>query len=335
MAKADPKKLKKVKEVGRPEIVFGMARVPESDEVFFGGSDFKTYRADFAAEKPEAKLLEGEGHQSYVTSMAVASDVVVSGGYDCRLLWWNKSDGKQIRAVDAHDKWIRKIIASPDGKFVVSVADDMLCKVWESQTGKLVRTLEEHKPLTPNNYPSMLYTVAVSNDGKYLATGDKVGHVVVWEMSNGKKLAELETPIMYTWDPKQRRHSIGGIRSLAFSKDAKLLAVGGIGKIGNIDHLGGPSRVEVFDWKEGKRLHEIEDSKKKGLVENLHFADDGSWLLATGGDHGGFLTFYDMKTGKMLHQEAAPMHVHTSSFNEDQTKLYAVGHNKLAMWTLT
>ncbi len=181
----------------------------------------------------------------------------------------------------------------------------------------------------------MLYACAVSPGGRYVATGDRVGTNIVWDLANGRRLATIETPIMYTWDPKQRRHSIGGIRSLAFSKDSKQLAVGGIGKIGNIDHLGGPARIEVFDWKEGKRLHEIEDSKKKGLVENLHFADDGSWLLATGGDHGGFVTFWDMKTGKILHQDAAPMHVHTSAFNEDQTKLYAVGHNKIALWTMS
>ena len=66
----------------------------------------------------------------------------------------------------------------------------------------------------------------------------KVGHVAIWDLATAAKVGEVETPIMYTWDPRQRRHSIGGIRSLAFSPDSKQLAIGGIGKIGNIDHLG-------------------------------------------------------------------------------------------------
>ena len=36
-----------------------------------------------------------------------------------------------------------------------------------------------------------------------------------------------------------------------------MLAVGGIGKIGNIDHLEGKARVEVFDWQKGERTHEF------------------------------------------------------------------------------
>jgi len=56
-------------------------------------------------------------------------------------------------------------------------------------------------------------TLVLSQD--YLATGDKVGHVVVWELATGKQVTTLEVPVMYTWDPVQRRHSIGGIRSLS------------------------------------------------------------------------------------------------------------------------
>ena len=63
-------------------------------------------------------------------------------------------------------------------------------------------------------------------------------------------------------------------------------------------------------------LLEIEDEKLKGLVEQMAFDPAGNWLLAAGGDHGGFVTFYDTATGKMIHQEKAPMHVHEFAINE-------------------
>ena len=107
-----------------------------------------------------------------------------------------------------------------------------------------------------------------------------------------------------------------------------------MGKIGNIDHLEGKSRVELFDWQSGKRLQEISDSKFKGLVEQMVFAADGKWFLAAGGDHKGFLSFYETQTGKLIRQDAAKDHVYGVAFNEDQTRLYAVHHSRLSMWEL-
>ena len=144
--------------------------------------------------------------------------------------------------------------------------------------------------------------------------------------SQGRVAAALETPVMYTWDPNARRHSIGGIRSLAFSSNSNLLAVGGIGTIGNIDHLGGKARIEIFDWQSSERKHEIEDEKYKGLVEMMSFGPDDQWLVAAGGDHGGFVSVYNTSDGKLLAQEKAPMHVHDFEISEDRKQLLAVGH---------
>ncbi len=331
MSKSDPSKLSVKKNFSVPGIAFCVDRVPQTGQLYFGSSDFKVYEVDALADKPEAKPFEADGHQSYVMGVALGSSALVSGSYDGKLIWWNRETREPIRTVKAHGRWIRRVMASPDGSLIASVADDMLAKVWNAETGELVHTLKDHKPETPNHFPSMLYAVAFSPDGKWLATGDKVGHVVIWDVKSGKKTGEVETPGMYTWDPKQRRHSIGGIRSLAFSHDSKLLAVGGIGKIGNIDHLGGPSLVEVFDWQKNERLHEIEDSKMKGLVEQLAFDPDGQWLLGSGGDHNGFVNLYSIETGKILKQEKAPMHVHEFVLNEDFNQMFAVGHGKIAL----
>jgi WD40 repeat protein len=329
-----PDTLKQVKDLSRQVITFAIARVPDAERAFLGCSDFKVYEVDLAAAKPEPKELYA--HESYVPGVAVAlgGKVVVSGGYEGKLIWWDAEDRKTVRTVEAHAKWVRKVIPSPDGTLVASVADDMVCKLWDAESGKLVRELRGHKELTPNNFTSMLYAVAFSADGKHLATGDKVGHVVVWDAETGKEVAAVEAPVMYTWDKVQRLHSIGGVRSLAFSPDGAWLAVGGMGKVGNIDHLEGKSRVEVFDWRAGKQAAEFPGDKFNGLVNALRFAPDGSWLVGAGGAGEGFLQFYDVAAKKVLRQEKLPMHVHDIALSEDGSTIYSVGHNRIVVHRL-
>jgi WD40 repeat protein len=329
---ANPDKLKQVKDISRPGIFFCVARVPNTTRVFLGNSDFKVYETDLAPDKIEPKELYA--HTSYVTGVALAGKTLVSGSYDGKLIWWHIDDRKQVRAVEAHQKWIRGVVASRDGKTIASVADDMVCRVWNAEDGKLIHELKGHEAETPNHYPSMLYCCAFSADGKYLATADKVGHIVVWDAATGKQITTMEAPTLYTWDPVQRRHSIGGIRSVAFSADGKTLAVGGIGKIGNIDHLEGKARVEVFAWEKAERTHELQSDKFNGLVEHLEFHPDGDWLLGAGGAGDGFLLFFNLKDKKIARQEKAAMHIHDVAMNEASDTLYTVGYGKIVVFEM-
>jgi WD40 repeat protein len=329
--------LKLVKELPRQEIVFALAHPPDTRRLVFGGSDFRVYDVDLARDKPEPRALEGGGHDSYVTGL-VAADAgrwAVSGGYDGRLIWWDLEHGTRVRAVEAHRKWIRKVAATCDceGATIASVADDMVCRLWDAGTGALRHELRGHEAMTPHHFPSMLFACAFTPDGLHIATGDKVGHVVVWDVETGKPAATLEAPVMYTWDPVQRRHSIGGIRALAFTPDGDRLAVGGIGKIGNIDLLDGPARVEVFDWRKGERTHEFGDLPK-GIVERLEFHPDGNRLLAVGGANDGFLLVLDLDAKSVLVQMKAPTHVHDATFDDTPDTLYTAAHGKVAVYEL-
>jgi hypothetical protein len=319
--------MKALKNISTPGIVFALVRFPGSKRLLLGGSDFKVYDLDLSPAKPEPKPLGG--HNSYVTGLALAGKIAVSGGYDGRLIWWDTEARTQVRAIDAHTKWIRKVAATRDGKTIASVADDMACRLWDANSGKLIRELLGHQERTPHHFPSMLYACTFSPDGQFLATVDKVGHIVIWEVSSGKQAKTLEAPTMYTWDPVQRKHSIGGPRSLAFSPDGRHLAVGGIGKIGNIDHLDGKARVEVFDWHKGERTHEFSDDKYKGLVEHLEFHPKGDWLLGGGGANDGFFLFFDLKTKKALRQEKAPMHVFSFALDDTGDTIYAAGNSRV------
>lgn len=330
--------IKEEKKLSRPDIFFSLARVPGTHQVYCGSSDGSVYFTDLQAEKPEPIVLDGGAvrHRpgGYVTGLALAADQsrLVSGAYDRQLIWWDAASRKPVHAVaNAHAKWIRKVVASPDGKLIASVADDMVCRLWDGYSGALLAELRGHEAETPHHYPSMLFTCAFSADGSRLATADKTGRLVVWDVPSQQSIATLDASCMYTWDPKQRRHSIGGVRSLAFSPDGRMLAAGGIGQIGNIDHLGANARFRLFDWEKGETLAEIESPEFKGLVERLAFHPQGQWLLGCGGDHGGFAIVIDPATRKIAYEGKAPFHVHDFALTESSDRIIVAGHNGLAV----
>ncbi len=328
-----PNSLKRTNEWSFKDILFCAAASDDANRIWLGSSDANVYQLDVQGQGARVRL-DGQGHSSYVTGMARSGNTLLTGSYDKQLIWWDLESGTQTRSIFAHDSWIRQVVVTPDGKRAVTIADDMRCRVWDIESGNRIADLSDHKPLTPHNYPSMLYAVCISSDGTLVATGDRIGHVALWDAQSFEKVGELETPVMYTWDPKQRRHSIGGIRSLAFSHDGGKLAVGGIGTIGNIDHLGGPARLEVFDVASADRLHELEDNTKKGLIEQITFSPDDQWIVTVGGDNNGFITIYESSSGKLLHQDDHNGHVHAMCHDASFEKFFIAAHGRVSCWTL-
>ena len=327
----NPDSFRQAGDYSRQVIQLAVALGDRPGRAYFGCSDFKVYAADLAAAKVEFTELHG-AHQSYVTGVAFAGGSVISGGYDGKLVWCDPAEKKVTRTVDAHAKWVRKVVASPDGELVASVADDMVCKLWNARTGVMVKELRGHAERTPHHFPSMLYAVCFSADGRKLATCDKVGKVVVWDVASGSQLMVCDSAGMYTWDQVQRLHSNGGARSVAFSPDGRLLAVGGMGKVGNIDHLEGKTRVEVFTVADGKSQWVWESDKYKGLTNRLAFAPDGSWLMAAGGAGEGHVEFLDVAGKKAKKQDKLAMHVHDFAVAADWSTVVFAGHNRVVSY---
>lgn len=327
---SQPRNLRTVREIARRDILLSVARVPSSDTLLVGSSDGKVHELNVGQNNRADRELAN--HERYVTSVRLAGRTVVSGGYDGRLIWWDRERGEVLRTVDAHTRWIRQIAVSPDGTKLASVADDMVCRIWNAATGERLHELRGHVERTPTGFTSMLYACVFSVDGRHLATGDRVGRVIVWDVAAARQLAAVEAPLLYTWDGMQRIRSIGGVRGLAFSPDGTHVAVGGVGQINNVDSLAGPSRVEVFNWERGQRAFEF--TGQSGIVNRLHYHPQGDWLCAIGGGGNGLVMFYDTTRRAMIHQANVPMHVHDAAFNEDHTTLYAVGHNKIAVMEL-
>lgn len=327
----EPKQLARTRELKCPDILFCIAGQSNSQSRWVGSSDFGIYEVS----EQDAQLVRkpfADKHTSYVTGLVVSGEQVISGSYDRHLIWWDGPSRTPKRKIIAHDRWIRRLALTPDRRCLITIADDMLCKVWDVETGEPIAAFTDHRPQTPNHYPSMLYALAISDDGSFLATGDKIGHVAIWDAKKFVKVGELDAPVMYTWDPVKRHHSIGGIRSLSFSPDGQRLAVGGIGTIGNIDHLGGPARLEIFDWRSKERQLVIEDQDRKGLIEQIAWAPNASWIATVGGDHKGFISFWHPESGESLHHEVCPGHIHGFVIEPESGLLTTAGHEQIAQW---
>jgi WD40 repeat protein len=327
MPDTNPRNLRTVREIAlRDNILFSVARVPNSQRLLVAGSDTKVHEID--ASQTNAPVRDLASHGRYATSVRLSGNNVISGDYGGKLIWWNLETGRVIRTLEtAHRRQIRQLAISPDGTKLASVADDMLCKLWNVSTGELLHEMRGHAERTPTHFGSMLYCCAFSNDGRHLATGDRVGHVVIWDVAGGTQAGTIEVPSLYTWDGVQRNRSIGGVRSLAFSPDGTQLAVGGIAQINNVDGLSAPSRVEIHNWARRERVLDFQ-GQQQGLFNRLLWHPQNAWLCGIGGGNNGFILFYDVANRAILHQANLPMHVHDAAPSEDFTTLYAVGHNK-------
>jgi tricorn protease-like protein len=123
-----------------------------------------------------------------------------------------------------HMALIKGLFFTPDGKQLVSAADDKVIRVWDWQAGKTIRTIRGQ--VGPGD-EGKIYAMALSPDGRWLAVGGYLGSFT------GKKPKEDEEAHkirLYDFASGQLVALLNGhtnvVFSLAFSPNSKLLVSG-------------------------------------------------------------------------------------------------------------
>ena len=123
-----------------------------------------------------------EGHDGIVTSVSVdpTNQVVVTGGWDARVIVWDGLASKPRFRLVGHTTAVQDVALSPDWRRMASGGWDGTVRLWDVQSGQAGRVLEGHE----DQVRAVLWL-----DRKRLASGSHDRTVRVWDTESGRELS--------------------------------------------------------------------------------------------------------------------------------------------------
>ncbi|ARV61527.1 protein kinase [Nostocales cyanobacterium HT-58-2] len=92
-----------------------------------------------------------------------------------------------VRTLRGHASMVLAVTVSLDGQTIASGSNDNTIKLWQLETGKLLRTLGRWF----SGHSNIVHAVAFSPDGELLASGSWDETIKLWQVSSGKEIHTL------------------------------------------------------------------------------------------------------------------------------------------------
>ena len=236
--------------------------------VVSGGGDGVIRVWAIILDKEVARMM----HAREVNSVAFSPDAryVISGSKDGIVHVWDSITGMEMFTINSGDDDVLSVAYSTDGRYLISggcnqyyggeSCDLGTVRIWEVATRREVARI---------THEGMVYSVAISPDGKYVVSGSADGTACVWEMTTGAEISCIA-------------HA-GGVGSVAFSGDSQYVV------------SGSPGIIEVWEAATGK---EISHMLNYAEVWTVAFAPDGKIVVS--GSPDGTIRFWEVATGNEI-----------------------------------
>jgi eukaryotic-like serine/threonine-protein kinase len=216
----------------------------------------------------------------------------------------NSLDSVDGRVLLGHIQNVYSVAFMPDGRCAVSGGIDGTIRIWDLESGKSLQKLQ---------HGAVVWSVAVSRDGRYVFSAGSVpagnSHVIkVWDLDAKK--------VIRTFEGHQ-----SDIGCLAISRDGRFALSGSVDKTMRL--------WDIASGKEQKRFVGHTD-----LVRTVAFVSDGR--RAVSGSHDGTLRLWDLETGNELHcYKGHSGHVHCAVVSPDGRRILSGGMDRrIRIWEL-
>jgi WD40 repeat protein len=207
----------------------------------------------------------------------------------------------EYNRLEGHQGSVRSMSFSPDGKILASSSDDGTIKLWNTKTGKEIRTLLGHE--------RSVRSISFSPNGKTLASiSDTM--IKLWNTETGKEIQTLPGHESF-------------VQSISFSPDGKTLA-------SSSDKI-----IKLWNVDTGKEIRTLLGHQNSAL--SMSFSSNGKTLATEIRDkgifgfHGGTIKLWNVDTGKEIRTLLLPddeSSVNGVSFSPDG-KTLATGHDNI------
>ncbi|KAG9260650.1 U3 small nucleolar RNA-interacting protein 2 isoform X2 [Astyanax mexicanus] len=141
----------------------------------------------------EEKKAEDEEFESDLIAGRLHEDVLEQRGKLQRLIADElvAPDPAEIRLLRGHQLPVTCLVITPDEKYIFSGSKDCSIIKWEVESGKKVQKIPGGRKGTEKKHvghTGHILCMAISSDGKYLATGDMNKLIMIWEAATCKHL---------------------------------------------------------------------------------------------------------------------------------------------------
>lgn len=227
---------------------------------------------------------------------------------------------------------------TPDGNTIAST-NDRTIQLWSSRTGQAISTLFGHD--------KSVNSIAISSNGKILASGSQDNTLKLWNLDNGQEISTLtghqgairniaisndsktlasssddKTIKLWSLTTREEIRTLRGhtapVQTLAFSPDGQTMASGSL-----------DSTIRLWNLEAGRELFTVTQQGEK--ITSIAFSNDGKYLASSSNKT---IKLWKLETGKLVRTlEGHTDEVTAVSFSPDGVNLATSSRDKtIKLW---